>query len=337
MTKDLRPTVAIVMGDATGIGPEIVAKLMAHEETHRICIPGIVGDAKVMAAAIRLTQVGLKMAPAQKWEDLSGQPGQMEIFDLANIDPQQYRVGEVSAHVGKATMEHLEFAITAAMAGRTEAVVFAPLNKGALRLAGSPFGDEHQLYASWTKPTEHFGEINYLEPFWTSRSTSHIGFREICAQLSPERVYKAIMLLGRTMRRAGLEVPRVGVAALNPHGGEKGLFGPEEETIIRPGMEMARKEGIDAVGPFPADTIFVRARRGEFTGIITMYHDQGQIAIKLLGFDRGVTVCGGQPALLMTPAHGTAHDIAGKGVADIGAIQSALRLAARMALVARKK
>ena len=133
------------------------------------------------------------------------------------------------------------------------------------------------------------------------------------------------------MQRAGIEKPRIGVAALNPHGGEKGLFGLEEETIIKPAVERAKIEGIDAHGPFPADTLFIRARRGEFAGIVTMYHDQGQIATKLLGFDRGVTVAGGLPLIITTPAHGTAHDIAGKGIADIGAFEAALRLAVRMA------
>jgi 4-hydroxythreonine-4-phosphate dehydrogenase len=149
--------------------------------------------------------------------------------------------------------------------------------------------------------------------------------------LTTDKVFQAIALLEKTMRRAGMEKPRVGVAALNPHGGEKGLFGPEEETIIRPAVERAKQEGMDACGPFPADTIFVRARRGEFLGVVTMYHDQGQIAMKLLGFDRGVTIAGGLPVVVTTPAHGTAHDIAGKGVADIGAFQAALRLAVRMA------
>jgi 4-hydroxythreonine-4-phosphate dehydrogenase len=138
------------------------------------------------------------------------------------------------------------------------------------------------------------------------------------------------------MRRAGIENPQIGVAAINPHGGEKGLFGPEEETIIRPTVERARQQGMDIKGPFPADTIFVRARKGEFAGVVTMYHDQGQIATKLLGFDRGVTVAGGLPIIIMTPAHGTAHDIAGKGIADIGAFQAALRLAVRMAQSAKR-
>lgn len=317
------------MGDATGIGPEIVAKSLSKEETFQICRPIVIGDARVMSQAIRLAKVVLNIAPLKKWEEASGQVGRLEIFDLANLDPGEYRMGEVSARAGQACLEYLKFAVDETVAGRAEAIVFAPLNKQALSLGGSPFRDELSFLLTWTK-AEQAGEINVLEPLWTSRVTSHIGFREICDRLTPERVFQAITLLAKTMRRTGMEKPQIGVAALNPHGGEGGLFGPEEEAIIRPAVERARVDGIDARGPFPADTIFVRARKGEFAGVVTMYHDQGQIATKLLGFDRGVTICGGLPIVITTPAHGTAHDIAGKGIADIGAFQAALRLAVRM-------
>ena len=328
--QDRRPKVAIVMGDATGIGPEIVAKSLSTEETYRVCRPVVIGDARVMAQAILLTHASLKIFPLKKWEEVSGQAGRLEMFDLANLDSQEYKMGEVSPRVGRACLEYLEWAVAQVLAGKAEAMVFAPLNKQAMRLGGSPYKDELTHFAHLTK-AELFGEISVLEPLWTSRVTSHVGFREVCDHLTPDRILRAITLLHRTMRRAGIENPQIGVAAINPHGGEKGLFGPEEETIIRPTVERARQQGMDIKGPFPADTIFVRARKGEFAGVVTMYHDQGQIATKLLGFDRGVTVAGGLPIVIMTPAHGTAHDIAGKGIADIGAFQAALRLAVRMA------
>jgi 4-hydroxythreonine-4-phosphate dehydrogenase len=328
--QDQRPKVAIIMGDATGIGPEIVAKSLPTEETRRLCRPAVVGDARVMAEAIRLTKAPLKIVPRKNWKEVSGQADLMEMFDLANLDPKEYKVGEVSPRAGRACLEYLEWTIPQVIAGQAQAMVFAPLNKQAMRLAGSPYKGELEHFAHLTK-TELFGEINVLDPLWTSRVTSHIGFREICAQLSPDRIFRAITLLHKTMRGGGIEKPRIGVAALNPHAGEKGLFGPEEENIIKPAVERARQEGMDVMGPFPADTIFVRARKGEFLGIVTMYHDQGQIATKLLGFDRGVTVAGGLPITIATPAHGTAHDIAGRGIADIGAFQAALRVAVRMA------
>ncbi len=332
MKNTPRPKVAIVMGDATGIGPELVVKSLVSEETRRQCLPAVIGDARVMAEALKIARLSLKIVPRKSWQEISGEEGLLEIFDLHNLDPQDYKMGEVNALAGKACLEYLEFAVTQVMSQEADALVFAPLNKLAMNLGGSPFKAELEYLASLTK-AEDYGEINYLEPLWTSRVTSHIGFREIVSKLHPEAILRAIKLLHRTMKKAGIEKPLIGVAALNPHGGERGLFGPEEQSIITPAIEQARQEGIAALGPFPADTIFVRARKGEFFGIVSMYHDQGQIATKILGFDRGVTVAGGLPIIITTPAHGTAHDIAGKGLADVGAFQSALKLATKMASI----
>ena len=321
--------VAIIMGDATGIGPEIVAKSLNTQETRQLCTPTVIGDSRVMAEAIKLAEVALKIVVRESWRDVTGEASLVEMFDLANLDPKDYKMGEVNAKAGKACLQYLDLAIAQAMSGHADAIVFAPLNKLAMSLGGSDFKDEHAYFARYTR-SELYGEINALDPLFTSRATSHIGFRDIVHQLTPESIVKAVKLLHQTMRRAGIANPKIGVAALNPHGGEKGLFGSEEDTIIKPAVEMARAEGMNVVGPYPADTIFVRARRGEISGIVTMYHDQGHIATKLLGFDRGLTVSGGHPIVITTPAHGTAHDIAGKGVADIGAFQAALRIAVRM-------
>ena len=173
--------------------------------------------------------------------------------------------------------------------------------------------------------------MNVLGELWTARVTSHIALAQVAALLTGERVLKAIRLADRTLHRAGYAAPRIAVAALNPHGGEGGLFGREELDIIGPAVAAAQAEGIGAEGPYPADTIFLRARRGAVDAIVCMYHDQGQIAMKLLGFDRGVTVCAGLPVVLATPAHGTAFDIAGQGVANPGALGEAIRVAARLA------
>jgi 4-hydroxythreonine-4-phosphate dehydrogenase len=161
------------MGDATGIGPEIVAKSLSTEETFRICCPVVIGDARVMDEAIRLTKVDLNILPLQRWEDASGEVGRLEIFDMANLDPGEYRMGEVSARAGQACLEYLKFAVDQTIAGKAEAIVFAPLNKQALSLGGSPFKDELKLFVKWTKD-EQAGEINVLEPLWTSRVTSHV-------------------------------------------------------------------------------------------------------------------------------------------------------------------
>ena len=330
MTDDARPLVAVVLGDPAGIGPEIVAKSLALPETRQWCRPLVVGDARVAEAGISCAGVPLVVRRCTGVADLRGATGTLEILDLANAAPGSFPLKQVSLAAGRATLETLERAIRLAQAGDVSAVIFAPLNKQAMPLAGNPFGDEHGLIAHWLGVTG-CGEINVVDDLWTSRVTSHIGLREVSQRLTVDGVLGAIRLMHSTLRRAGTAEPRIGVAALNPHGGEGGLFGPEEETVIAPAVKSAQGEGIQALGPFPADTIFVRARRGEFDGVVTMYHDQGQIALKLLGFDRAVTVLGGLPIPVTTPAHGTAFDIVGKGKADVGAFQAALRMAVRMA------
>jgi 4-hydroxythreonine-4-phosphate dehydrogenase len=176
----------------------------------------------------------------------------------------------------------------------------------------------------------HISEINVLDDLWTSRVTSHVGLRQVSALITKEAVYDAIVLIVGALRLAGVAEPRLLVAALNPHGGEGGLFGNEEIEAIAPAIEQARMEGIQASGPFPADTIFLRARKGGCDAVVSMYHDQGQIAMKLMGFERGVTVQGGLPLPITTPAHGTAFDIAGQGKANPQGLYQAFRLACRM-------
>lgn len=197
-------------------------------------------------------------------------------------------------------------------------------------MGGNPHKDELHLLAEWLGDTD-ISEINAAAGLFTTRVTSHVPLKDVVALISGDRIFRAIRLLHRTLVRAGVPTPRIAVAALNPHGGEHGLCGTEEEKVIAPAVELAREQGIPAEGPFPADTIFLRARRGDFHGVVTMYHDQGQIATKLLGFDRGVTIQGGLSVVVTTPAHGTAFDIAGKGIANPGAFQAAVRLAAQMA------
>jgi 4-hydroxythreonine-4-phosphate dehydrogenase len=199
-----------------------------------------------------------------------------------------------------------------------------------MHLGGSPFPDELHFMADRLRWAGHVCEINVLDALWTSRVTSHIGLSRVSGLITKDGVCRAIVLIHGVLRLAGVTEPRIAVAALNPHGGEGGLFGREEIDAIAPGIELARAEGIQATGPYPADTIFLRARGGACDAIVSMYHDQGQIAMKLMGFERGVTVQGGLPISITTPAHGTAFDIAGKGVANPEAMRQAFLLACRM-------
>lgn len=354
MSRKQPPRLAFMMGDPTGIGPELVVKGLAEPAVRAACRPVVVGDARVMMRALALVRAPLELATVTGVAQCGFEPDRLEVLDVPNADPDVIPLGRVDARAGKATLEALEVAVDLARAGEVDGVVYAPLNKRAMHEAGSPHEDELHLVGEWCRaPAGSFGEINVVPvgvrrvggdasrvsdaderqiDLWCGRVTSHIGLGRVAARLTVPGILGAVRLLDRVLRQAGLGQPRIGVAALNPHGGEGGMFGPEEETVIRPAVEAARAEGIEARGPFPADTIFVRACRDELDGIVSMYHDQGQIALKLLGFERGVTVGGGLPVVLTTPAHGTAHDIAGRGVADPGAFVRAVEVASRLAL-----
>ncbi len=332
MTATVRPKIAWVLGDPAGIGPEVVAKSLADPGMMDVCRPVVVGPTWLLERGMQVAQVTLKPSPCETAPLGAFPPGMIPVVD-EGWPPLDLPPGRLNAAAGKLSIEMLRSAVTMARAGAVSAVVFGPLNKEALRLGGSPHGDEHQLVAGWLGETE-FGEINAAAGLFTTRVTSHVPLKDVPSLLHPDKIVKAVKMLHTTLVRGGIPDPVIAVAALNPHGGEHGLFGDEEQTVIAPGVAKARSAGFPAVGPFPADTIFVRARRGEFHGVVTMYHDQGQIATKLLGFDRGVTLMGGISLVVTTPAHGTAFDIAGKGLANPEAFQAAVQLAARM--VARR-
>ncbi|HWI14039.1 MAG TPA: 4-hydroxythreonine-4-phosphate dehydrogenase PdxA, partial [Burkholderiales bacterium] len=215
-------------------------------------------------------------------------------------------------------------------AGKTHALCFAPLNKSSLHLAGMRHNDELHWLAEGLGHAGPCCEFNVLDGVWTSRVTSHIALKDVAGMLSVERVADAIHLIYRAVQQSGVAQPRVAVCGLNPHNGDNGAFGREEIDIIAPAIALAGKRGMPADGPYPADTIFLKVRDGRYDAIVTMYHDQGQIALKLMGFDRGVTVQGGLPVPITTPAHGTAFDIEGQGRADVGAMKQAFLLACRM-------
>lgn len=325
----MAPKIAWVLGDPAGIGPEIVAKSLASEEMRGVCRPVVVGPAWLLERGMHIAQIECEVAVCDP-SRIDEVPGEA----IAVVDPgwrgEDIPPGHVSGSAGRLSVEMLQAAVNLARTGTVAAVVYGPLNKEALRLGGSRHEDELHLMASWLGEAD-VGEINVVGGLFTTRVTSHVPLREVASLLHPDRILEAIRLLHRTLVRAGVGRPLIAVAALNPHAGEHGLFGNEEEEVIAPAVAMATDAGISAEGPFPADTVFLRARRGDFQGVVTMYHDQGQIATKLLGFEQGVTISGGLSINVMTPAHGTAFDIVGKGVASPGAFQAAVRLAARMA------
>jgi len=238
---------------------------------------------------------------------------------------------QASRIAGEYTIGTLRAGIAALQSRAIDALVYAPLNKQSMKLAGLPHHDELHFFAELLGHTGPVSEINVCGRLWTSRVTSHVPLREVAGLVTVEKIRDAGRLLHRTIAKSGIAAPRIAVAGLNPHAGEGGLLGIEEIDTIAPAVQQLRAEGLDAIGPLPADTLFVAARRGDFHGVVTMYHDQGQIAMKLMGFDRGVTVAGGLTAIITTPAHGTAFDIVGKSVADPGAMREAFRIACEMA------
>jgi 4-hydroxythreonine-4-phosphate dehydrogenase len=309
-----------MLGDATGIGPEQCARVLSDGRLDDAARLRVFGDARVLEQGAR---------------DAGVQLGDVDFVDLGNCDPGRVGRGAVSPESGRIAGETLSHMVERARAGEIDGITFAPLNKAALHAGGWKFNDEHQMFAHMTDHRGFFGEMNVLDNLWMSRVTSHVSLRTALDQITPQRIDEALTLADATMRGAGFERPRIAVCALNPHGGENGLFGREEIEVIAPAVAKAAARGIACKGPFPSDTVFLKAFAGEFDGVLSMYHDQGQIATKLKGFNRGVTVTAGLQTLFTTPAHGTAFDIVGRGKATTGALEQAVRLCARLALARR--
>lgn len=322
-TAARRPRIALVMGDPAGVGPELAAKLLARPSTLADAEVYVLADAAELADAARTAgvEVPLSAVPA---------PGFAVLLDDNSAPAEAIPAQQVSAEAGARAMHQLTRALDLANDGKIDAIVFTPLNKTSLKLAGMNHEDELRWFAQALGHDGVTSELNVLEGLTTARVTSHIPLSEVAGFIKAPAVTAAIQLLDETLKAGGNATPRIGVCALNPHGGENGNFGREEIDEIGPGVVRATELGIDAQGPFPSDTIFA-AKRHEFDGIVTMYHDQGQIAMKLIGFDAGVTIQGGLPVAIATPAHGTAFDIVGKGIANTGATEHAFDLAVGIA------
>lgn len=315
MGEPRRPRVYVTMGDPSGIGPELVAKLLAE--------PGVTGQAEI-------TVVGSRREFERACSLTDTSHGTLAFHDVPIVG--DWARATVSAAAGRHTLDALGVAVDAATAGDADAVCFAPLNKEALRAGGNPFEDELHWFAARIGYTGFISEINVLDEVWTSRVSSHIPMRNTPAMVSVDRVIAAIRLLDAAMRGVGRPAPRIAVCGYNPHAGDGGLLGTEEIDTIRPAIEQARAYVERVDGPFSADTIFLKVLGGEYDGVVTMFHDQGQIALKLMGFDRGVSIQGGLPIPITTCSHGTAFDIAGQGRAKVSALRHAFDLACSLAM-----
>jgi 4-hydroxythreonine-4-phosphate dehydrogenase len=331
MSAPNRPIIALAMGDPAGISPELTAKLVALDDVRSKARLVVIGDRRVFDEGARVAAVKPELKTVPPGTNFAIEDGETLFVDLAHLDPAQIERAVASEAGGVFALENYRHALILARDGKADAVCFTPFNKRAMRLARPVYDDEIAFSAVVVGLTTPASEFNVLEKLWNARVTSHIALREVASRLSIERIHRALKLTDQCMRGAGLARPRIAVAGLNPHAGDGGNFGTEEIDIIAPAVAAGQRDGIAAQGPFPADTVFVRARDGAFDAVLTMYHDQGQIAMKLLGFDRGVTLLGGFPFPICTPAHGTAYDIAGRGIASVGATKAAVLLAAEMA------
>jgi 4-hydroxythreonine-4-phosphate dehydrogenase len=325
------PVLGLMLGDMTGIGPEISARLLAAKTLRSVARIAVVGDARVLELGCRDAGVAPALCVYPSVGAIDWSRDGIPLIDLGNIDPSTIARGAISPESGRLTGDTLAHMIGLALDGQIDGISFAPLNKAALHRGGWKYHDEHQMFAALTRHEGFFGEMNVIKEFATFRVTSHVALREAIDMVRPERIASAVRLAQSTLVANGIATPRIAVAALNPHAGEGGLFGDEEIRIIAPTVEKLRAEGIACTGPVSSDVIFLKALKGEYDGVVMMYHDQGQIATKLLGFNKGVTVTAGLKTVFTTPAHGTAFDIVGQGRADTGALEQALRIAARMA------
>ena len=325
----MNPKLAIVPGDPSGIGPELIAKLLVENDVRNAADILLVGDAHIWQRGAEQAGVDLELKTIAEG-DIDGFSG-IAHLDLQTIKPSDVRVAEVTVAGGTTSLRCLDKALDFAQAGLVDGVMFAPFNKAAMTSAGLNAEDEHRYMARYLGFTGYHSEINVLDDLMTTRVTSHIGLKDVASNIDGPGIERAIELAHATLARSGKSRPHVAVAALNPHAGDNGKFGHEEIDVIEPVVKACQDRQMNVTGPWPSDTVFLKAKRGEVDAVVTMYHDQGQIAIKLMGFERGVTVAGGLPIPIATPAHGTAFDIAGQGIANVGATRQAFDLLVRMA------
>lgn len=331
-----RPIVGVTLGDTSGIGPEIVAKLLARAETYALARPVVLGDVDILAWGAEIAGVPLAIRAVHDPDDAGLQPGVADVLDHGLLSRSRIRLGEVSAQVGRAMTAQSRTAVELALSGRIAGVVSGPSSKESLHLACPEYESDAGLFAGLARASPVQGMIG-VGAVRVFPLTQHVALAKVASLVTKERVLETIHWAQRYLPLMGVETPRIGVAGLNPHAGDGGLFGREEIEEIGPAIEAARAEGIDARGPVPDDTVFVRANRGEFDAVVAMFHAQSNIAVKLLGFGRGVSATLGLPFPRVTTAHGTGFDIAGKGVASAESLADAFELVASMATSARRR
>ena len=327
-----KPLVSVVLGDPAGIGPELAAGLAADSVVANAVRLLIIGDRRIFDRGAEIAGTNTVVTPIREDELPHLPPGQHRFLDVRSINPSAVVTGRAGEPGGASALANFRKALDLGAAHLVDAVCYTPFNKSAMRKSYSDYEDEVSFSAEHLGlPVTDIAEFNIQPRLWSARVTSHVPLSRVASLLTVDSILNRIALTDRAMRTAGHDSRRIAVAGLNPHAGDEGNFGREEIDVIGPAVEAARALGFDCNGPYSPDTVYVRARAGEFDAVLTMYHDQGQIAMKLMGFFEGVVYFSGLPFPMTTPAHGTAYEISGQGRADIGANRAAVLLAGRMA------
>lgn len=327
-----RPIIGITMGDAAGVGPEIIVKALRSEEVYRAARPLVIGDVSILRRAAEIVGAPVAFRTVSRPDEGQYRHGTVDVLDLALLSA-DLPVGRLSAEAGNAAFRYIEKAVALATAREIDAICTAPLNKEALHKGGHLYPGHTEILADLTG-TDDYSMMLSAPKLKVIHLTTHVGLIKAIQSITPERTYKVLRLAYDTLERAGCDKPRIAVCGINPHAGENGLFGEgEEEEKLVPGIERARAEGIDVYGPLPADTLFFRAVRGDFDIVVACYHDQGHGPIKVLGLEAGVNITVGlKGGIIRTSVdHGTAFDIAGTGKADEGSLLEAIRMAIELA------
>ncbi len=331
----MKPVIGITIGDAAGVGPEIIVKALAEKEVYNICRPVVIGDLGIMKRAVSI--VGKNLTCRAIDDVLSGghEFGQIDVLDLNNL-PEDLPFAQVDPRAGKAAYTYVETAVNLALAGKIAAIATAPLNKDAMNQGGCHFPGHTEILAHLSN-TKNYAMMLTGGSLRVIHVSTHLSLRQACEKVKKDRVLKVIELADQAMKKIGIKEPRIAVAGLNPHSGEGGLFGTEEIEEIIPAIESAKTLGLNVTGPVAPDTVFYRAAvKKDFDIVVVMYHDQGHIPLKVLGFEEGVNITVGLPFIRTSVDHGTAFDIAGKGVANHMSMLESIRLAALMAEASAK-
>ena len=326
------PVLGITMGDAAGIGPEITMKVLASKDIYSICRPLVIGDAATLEKIQAVAKTSLSLHRIKSVKEAGFKFGTVDVIDLHNINLGELKMGGPAVMTGEACYQYIEKAVHLALNKEIGAMVTAPISKEALNMAGHHYPGHTDLIAEMTNSPDY--GMMYVTPTLTVvLATIHVALSEVPHMITKKRVLTMIRLTDQTLRKMGVKNPRIAIAGLNPHAGEAGMFGREEIEEITPAVQDARKEGLNVTDPLPADTVFLRAHRGQFDAVVSMYHDQGSIPIKLLGFEFGVNMTIGLPIIRTSVDHGTAYGHArrGQGDSDPRSLVEAIKLAAKLA------